>query len=289
MVDEVQRESRAAEATNQTRGGMELNRLARTLLAILIGVLISTWWSVREGAGALAEAASKPNILFIIMDDVGIDQMKVFGFGGSVPASLPNINLIGRKGVMFTNAWAMPECSSSRAAFFTGRYPLRTGVDSAIVGNHLPQTYVSSFEATIPRILAKAGYANALIGKYHLVGEKDPSGSCSPSTRGWQAFRGNNSAGPPSIDRTAGDLEHGGNQICGYHQGPEAGSCYTRKDDGISCKYISEAGADPGTTPARTCLQRGGLFRPLRSCGKSPPSEADFSLDNGYYVWPRTV
>src|SRR5207249_11286246 len=141
-----------------------------------------------------------------------------------------------RDGVMYTTAQAMPGCSSSRAAFFTGRYPLRTGVDSAIVGNHLPQTYVSSFEATIPRILTKAGYTSALIGKYHLAGEKDPVGSCSPSTHGWQAFRGNNSAGPPSIDQTAGDLENGGDQIRGQHPGSEAGACYTRKNDGsVDC------------------------------------------------------
>jgi arylsulfatase A-like enzyme len=268
---------------------MRLSGLAKATLAIVAGITVSIA-AVREKASALAEPEGKPNILFIIMDDVGIDQMKVFGFGGAIPAALPNINLLARKGVMFTNAWAMPECSSSRAAFFTGRYPLRTGVDSAIVGNHLPQAYVSSFEATIPRILAKAGYSNALVGKYHLAGEKDPSGSCSPSTHGWQAFRGNNSAGPPSIDQTAGDLEHGGNQICGYHQGPEPGSCYKQsKSGGIDCKYLTQVTADPEATPARTCLQQGGLFRPLLRCGNRAPSEADFDLNNGYYVWPRTV
>jgi len=209
---------------------MASRRLIRKILTISLlaaGLSLSSL-AIQDGKrAAFADTGAKPDILFIIMDDVGIDQMQAFGFGGTNPASLPNIDLIAKKGVMFTNVWAMPECSSSRAAFFTGRYPLRTGVDSAIVGNHLPQTYVSSFEATIPRLLTEAGYANALIGKYHLVGDKDPSGSCSPSTRGWQAFRGNNSAGPPSVDETAGDLEHGGNQICGYHQFPEKGSCYT--------------------------------------------------------------
>src|SRR5207244_5698608 len=72
-------------------------------------------------------------------------------------------------------------------------------------------------------------------------------------------------------------------------EGPAAAARHTRKADSIPCKDISAAGAAPGTPPARTCLQRGGLFHPLRSCGKSPPSEADFDLDNGYYVWPRTV
>jgi hypothetical protein len=274
---------------------MTLGRLGKQMAAPIMGaaLLIASLASGRESGGAAAEAAQKPNILFIILDDVGIDQLKLFGFGGFSPASLPNLSRIARNGVKFTNVWSMPECSPSRATFFTGRYPLRTGVTAAIVGNHLPQTYVSSFEATLPRILATVGYANALVGKFHLTGEKDPSGSsgsCSPSTRGWQNFRGNNSAGPPSIDQTAGDLERGGNQICGYHQGPEPGACYTQsRDGGLACHYITAAKTDPETTPARTCLQHGGLFRPLLSCGKHTPSQADFDLDNGYYVWPRTV
>src|SRR5262249_53911271 len=69
-----------------------------------------------------------PNILFFIMDDVGIDQMKVFGYGGRTPPRTPNINAIARAGVRFRNTWAMPECSPSRAMFFEGRYPLRTNV-----------------------------------------------------------------------------------------------------------------------------------------------------------------
>src|SRR5207248_2954192 len=60
-------------------------------------------------------------------------------------------------------------------------------------------------------------------------------------------------------------------------------------DGSIDCKRITLANTDPDTTPARTCLQHGGLFRPLLACGNSAPSEADFDLDNGYYVWPRTV
>ena len=51
-----------------------------------------------------------PNILFIIMDDVGIDQLKAFGYGGLTPPQTPNINAIAKAGVRFRNTWAMPEC-----------------------------------------------------------------------------------------------------------------------------------------------------------------------------------
>jgi hypothetical protein len=48
------------------------------------------------------------------------------------------------------------------------------------------------------------------------------------------------------------------------------------------------ANADPNTTPARTCLQAGGLFRPNMACGANVPTQTDFATDNAYYVWPRT-
>jgi len=236
-----------------------------------------------------AAATTRPNILFVILDDVGIDQLKLFGFGGLLPAALPNLALIAKQGVKFTNVWAMPECSPSRAAFFTGRYPIRTGVTSAIVDNHLPQEYVSSFEATLPRVLEKAGYISSIVGKYHLGNEKDPAGSCAPATRGWNKFMGNMTAGPPSIDKTAGGVDATASQACGYFQTADAGACYTKSDDAINCRNISASNAAPDTSPSRTCLQRGGIFTPNKSCGVDRPVASDFDRNNAYYVWPRTV
>ena len=57
------------------------------------------------------EAAAKPNILFVVMDDVGVDQMKLFGYGGGLaPAQTPVLNSLAEAGVMFRNTWASPEC-----------------------------------------------------------------------------------------------------------------------------------------------------------------------------------
>src|SRR5262249_19552871 len=72
-----------------------------------------------------------PNILFIILDDVGIDQLTSFNPNSLDPPSTPNINAIAAAGVKFTNCWMMPECSPSRSTFITGRWPLRTGVTAA--------------------------------------------------------------------------------------------------------------------------------------------------------------
>jgi Sulfatase len=112
---------------------------------------------------------SRPNILFIIMDDVGIDQMSIFGYGGGTPPLTPNIDAVARAGVRFRNVWSMPECSPSRAIFFEGRYPLRTNIQAAILSDDLANSQVSPFEVTTPKILKKVGYQNALFGKFHLA------------------------------------------------------------------------------------------------------------------------
>lgn len=233
-------------------------------------------------------AASKPNIIFVILDDVGIDQLKIFNPGLPQSPSTPNINLIAQQGVKFTNAWGMPECSPSRAAFFTGRQAIHTGVEAAILDNHLPQSYLSSFEATLPRVLTKAGYTNALIGKYHL-GNLDPAGNCAPTTRGFQAFQGVLRGGAPHVDTTAGGVDPKAKQVCGYYQTKSAGACYTAPGDSVRCAPINAGNADPGTDPARTCLQRGGIFVPNKACGVNQPTYSDFSRLNAYYVWNRSA
>jgi arylsulfatase A-like enzyme len=205
------------------------------------------------------------------MDDVGIDQMASVGYGGLDKPKVPNIDLIANAGVKFTNVWVTPECSPSRAAFFTGRYPLRTGVTLAIVDNHLPQTFVSSYETTTPHVLATADYTSAMVGKYHLGGpNNDPAGDCAPSTRGWDFFNGNMTAGPPSIDTTGGGVAAEGTFMWGYNQTREPGACYVEDEDGITCEFLAQPAAD-GTSPSRTCLQRGGLFTTGQPCQSPTP------------------
>lgn len=236
----------------------------------------------------VAAQTSKPNILFFILDDVGIDQLSVFGNGGLLPARTPNLNFIAKRGVKFTNVWALPECSPSRATFFTGRYPMRTGVDAVIVSGHLPQTYMSQYEATVPRVLAKAGYTSALIGKYHLGNEQDPAKDCAPVTRGFSVFQGSMRPGPSSVDLTAGGVDKSASQVCGHFQTKANGACYTAPGDSVRCTPITASNADPGTDPARTCLQAGGIFVPNKTCGVDAPRYSDFGRTNAYYVWPRT-
>ena len=226
----------------------------------------------------------RPNIVFVMLDDVGIDQMELFGNGGFNPPSLPNIDKLAESGMTFSNVWAMPECSPTRAAFFTGRYPLRTGVTSAITSQMLPHAQLSPYETTLPRLLSTAGYTSAMSGKYHL-GNDNPSGNCSPATRGWDFFDGNLGADPPAIDTQAGSPSTTPVRTynCGFVRESEApggiasGAC-----------YFDEGACEDGFS-GKQCLESGGLLVPGEACAEETPAFLDFDATNGYYVWPNTV
>ena len=76
---------------------------------------------------ATAQQTQKPNILFIMGDDIGIMQPGIY-HQGSMVGETPNIDRIGYEGAKFMDYYAMQSCTSGRNAFFTGMYPLRTEV-----------------------------------------------------------------------------------------------------------------------------------------------------------------
>lgn len=236
-----------------------------------------------------------PNILFFILDDIGIDQMEIFGYGGLTAPKTPNINAVARAGVRFRNTWAMPECSPSRAMFFQGRYPLRTNVFSAILALDLANSQVSPFETTTPRILKRKNYDSGLFGKFHLSGmANNPFGNGVAHALGWDFFAGFLEGAPFPIDTTAGgvgavDPNTGqGPYGCGFvpnsdddsQNGANGGACYSAA--GGSCTEISRS--PDLSTPGRVCLEQGGIFVPNQACQGTPPANVSFTTQNAYYV-----
>ena len=232
--------------------------------------------------------SNRPNILFLIMDDVGIDQMQIFGYGGATPPRTPNIDAIAGVGVKFRNTWSMPECSPSRAIFFEGRYPFRTNVLGAILGDDLANSQVSPFEYTTPKILKSANYTSGLFGKFHLAAAtNNPYGAGTPHSLGWDYFDGFLEGAPHPIDTTIGGQFSAATSpfTCGFvtnasYGGADTGACHFADN---SCAVISK---DPThETPGRSCMELGGLFIPNQSCAYVPPRTLDFAQANGYYVW----
>src|SRR5207247_6865077 len=229
-------------------------------ILLLLGVAGTT-----PGIPAVAEAAPPhrpPNILFIIIDDIGIDQMRIFGYQADNQAHTPSIDTIALAGVRFRNAWAMPECSPSRVAFFTGRYPMRTGVLNVSLDNTLANSQMSPFETTTPKVLRAKGYRSGFFGKWHLTAfpsndqngnpnPGNPSGNAAPRDAGWNYFEGMLEGAPRGIDTTAGGVAAADTYTCGFVTDARFGACYFT--DG-TCSVLGAPSDASNAIPGRTCL-----------------------------------
>jgi arylsulfatase A-like enzyme len=112
----------------------------------------------------LAQAEERPpNILYIMADDLG---WKDVGFHGS-DIKTPTLDALAAKGARLEQFYAQPMCTPTRAALMTGRYPMRYGLQTAVI----PQghTYgLATDEWLLPQALKDAGYETAIVGKWHL-------------------------------------------------------------------------------------------------------------------------
>ncbi|MEO1859327.1 MAG: sulfatase-like hydrolase/transferase [Verrucomicrobiales bacterium] len=233
-----------------------------------------------------------PNIITIITDDTGIDQFRIFGYGGAPDeqAKTPNIDALGRAGVRFRNTWSTPTCGPSRASILTGRYNLRNNVLSAPAPPDLPNSQPSPYEYMIPSILKNKNYVSAAIGKVHLSTHPSDPGNLPYMNEtirklGFDYFEGYLAGAPSPVDTTAGGIGVEGTYSCGFvpsladskATGADYGACYFASG---SCNEISTQSYH---TPGRSCLEQGGIFVPNASCG-AMPSALNFNTQNGHYT-----
>jgi arylsulfatase len=135
------------------------------------------------GSSAAHAAGGKPNILFIMGDDIGWMQPSIYHRGLMV-GETPNIDRIGHEGAMFVDYYAMQSCTSGRNAFFTGMYPLRTGM----IPPQLPgsPSYLKPGTPAMAKVLYDLGYTTGEFGKNHLGDHTDSL----PTAHGFQEYWG---------------------------------------------------------------------------------------------------
>ena len=121
------------------------------LLSLALGSFVAV-------SGALA--ADKPNIIFILADDLGIGNVGCYGADATVKT--PHIDALARGGTRYTNAYTVPLCGPSRAAILSGRYAFRTGATNQDATGEMKP----SVETFLPKTLKAAGYASSMIGKW---------------------------------------------------------------------------------------------------------------------------
>lgn len=124
----------------------------------LVNYLLSTWL-IGCVQFSLVVAAERPNILFILADDVGREVLECYG-GSSYPT--PNLNQLAASGAIFEHCYAMPVCHPTRVTLLTGQYPRH-------LGNPKWGSFPKQAEhRTFASIARKAGYATAVAGKWQL-------------------------------------------------------------------------------------------------------------------------
>jgi hypothetical protein len=156
--------------------------LARVLGGIVAGLLVAIVPGIVSPAQAQAPA-QKPNILFIMGDDIGWMQPGIYheGLGAG---ETPNIDRIGHEGAKYMQYYAMQSCTSGRNAFVTGMYPLRTGmIEPQLPGS---PSYLLPGTPSIGKFLLDLGYTTGEFGKNHL-GYHTAS---LPTAHGFQEFWG---------------------------------------------------------------------------------------------------
>src|SRR5437867_4141076 len=139
-----------------------MSRVSRFLVALALGA-------------AFARAASRPDIVVLLTDQQRADALGAVGTAG---LRTPALDRLAREGALFSRAFcATPQCSPSRAALLTGRYPHRTGVmgnvderGSAAAAAGMSPALDRSLP-TLGRVFAAAGYQTAYFGKWHLGGD----------------------------------------------------------------------------------------------------------------------
>jgi arylsulfatase A-like enzyme len=134
-------------------------------------------------ASAQAQTPEKPNILFIMGDDIGLMQPGVYHRGIMV-GETPNIDRIAKEGAMFMDYYAMQSCTSGRNAFITGMYPVRTGmVEPQLPGS---PSYLRPGTPVLAKVLLDLGYSTAQFGKNHLGDHT----AALPTAHGFQEYWG---------------------------------------------------------------------------------------------------
>ncbi|MCP1765785.1 arylsulfatase [Bradyrhizobium japonicum] len=155
----------------------------RRSCAALLGATMLIPSSGLISTPVVAQPAQKPNILFIMGDDIGLYQPSIYHRGLMV-GETPNIDRIGNEGAIFTHYYAEQSCTAGRNAFFTGMHPLRTGM----IPPQLPgsPSYLRPGTPAIARFLLDLGYNTGEFGKNHLGDHTDAL----PTAHGFQEYWG---------------------------------------------------------------------------------------------------
>src|SRR5215471_16021458 len=146
-----------------------------------------------------AQNSSRPNIVFILIDDLRWDEL---GCVGHPYLQTPYIDRIAKEGALFRNAFmTTPLCSPSRASFLTGQYAHTHGIT-----DNVDRAAASHQLVTFPALLNRSGYETAFIGKWHMGNDDAPR----PGFDRWVSFKGQGTYINPDINENGKTVKRPG-------------------------------------------------------------------------------
>jgi arylsulfatase len=180
--------SDASESKSQTEDGLDrrtmlLSGASLFALASVVGVGATSAADQPKPAAAPAAAGSKPNILFIMGDDIGWFNVGAYN-RGMMAGKTPNLDKLAAEGTLFQSYYAEASCTAGRANFITGELPMRTGLTT--VGQAGATVGMPDKAPTIATALKSMGYTTGQFGKNHL-GDRN---EYLPTVHGFDEFWG---------------------------------------------------------------------------------------------------
>jgi arylsulfatase len=139
-----------------------VSTIVKTRMALILA--LATMFSLMP-AGLLAQT-SRPNIVFILTDNLGYGEVGAYGGGVTRGAPTPRIDSLAKEGMRLLNMSMETQCTPSRSSLMTGRWAIRSGTHSVPFGG--VEDGLTQWEITIGEALSDAGYATGYYGKWHL-------------------------------------------------------------------------------------------------------------------------
>jgi arylsulfatase A-like enzyme len=183
-TDRTRQDRKQGPASGVNRRSMLLTGSSLLAAAGLLSAAQIAPAQAQQQAPAVPGGAGRPNILFIMSDDVGLWNVSAY-HRGMMGGRTPNIDRIAQEGALFTDYYGQQSCTAGRAAFIIGQHPFRTGLLK--VGLPGAPLGIQKEDPTIAELLKPQGYATAQIGKNHL-GDRN---EFLPTVHGFDEFFGN--------------------------------------------------------------------------------------------------